>query len=533
MNRMIGFACICAGLLFAAPAMAAMSPGQACKSLKGFDVPARAIGLPTSGAVVTATSEVNDSGHGKFCKVLGEIRGKEASTPPIMFEVNLPDDWNGKALHMGGGGYDGRLITGLRGRFPEPGMPLPLAQGYVTFGSDSGHETKPGQDMTAFAANPGALANFAGEQLKKTHDVAIAIIRKRYGKTPRLMYFQGNSQGGHEALEVAQRYPDDYNGVIAIHPVYDFAALQVDGTLLGQYIYKTPGAWVSPAKAALVFKSVMATCDGLDGVRDGVISDVRGCDKAFNIHKLRCPGGKDTGPACLSDAQIKTFEVMAADMPLGVTLAGGIDTFPGWPVLEGADFRGFFNPFGLKPAPKVPAGRGDSFLYLMGDAMVRNMIMGNPRYNSLNFNPKAHAAALKRISDEIDASSANLDKFFAHGGKLLLMHGTVDMAVSPYNTINYFKRLQKRYGAAKLRKSARLYIAPGFAHGVGQFIVGWDSLGTLDRWVERGVAPGPQVMTDTAKPTAGRTRPLCEYPEWPKYKGSGDPNSASSFECAK
>jgi feruloyl esterase len=160
------------------------------------------------------------------------------------------------------------------------------------------------------------------------------------------------------------------------------------------------------------------------------------------------------------------------------------------------------------------------------------MILHDVSYDTLTFKPAEHAAALQALSRMIDASDPDISAFQKRGGKLLLMHGTVDMAVTPYNTIAYYEKLKARFGEAGLRQFVRFYVAPGFGHGDGSFQVGWDSLGALDAWVDRGVAPGPQIAIDTAKATAGRSRPLCEYPTYPKYAGAGDPNAASSFTCA-
>ncbi len=518
-----------------APALLAR-PGSAqaaevCAALAGTSIPASAIGLATTGAGVTSATDTSTPANGNFCKVLGAIHPVDHAAPDILFQLNLPVRWNGKALQMGGGGYNGRLVTGEDGRFPDPKKPLPLAQGYATFGSDSGHETKPGEDAAAFAANAEALRNFGGDQIKKTHDVAVFLIARHYGPPPHRMYFQGNSQGGHEGFEAAQRYPADYDGVIAIHPVYDFAALQLDGILLGQALYNKPGAWVSPEKAAAVTAAQLATCDGLDGARDGIVGNVMACRKAFRIESLRCAGGSDTGSTCLSDAQIATYRTFAEPMPFQVTLSG-IDHFAGWPVLDGADLNGRANSFGAEPKPAIPATPRNSFLYMMGDTMARDMVMKDPTSNSLAFDQARNAARLAEVSSIIDGSSDDITAFQKRGGKLLIMHGTIDMAVSPYNTVEYFERLEKRYGEGPLRNFVRFYMAPGFGHGYGSFIVGWDSLGALDEWVEHGVAPKDQVATDTGPAGRGRQRPLCEYPAWPKYKGSGEMNAAASFACA-
>jgi feruloyl esterase len=501
-----------------------------CAALIGATIPKSAIGLPTSGAVVASASLVSDPRNGTYCKLTGGIRPVDPTAPDILFQVNLPAKWNGKALHIGGGGYDGRLITAEDARYPDPKAPTPLAQGYATFASDSGHETKPGDDMAAFAFNAEALRNFGGDQLKKTHDTAAFVIQRSYGTLPHRTYFQGNSQGGHEGFLVMQRWPADYDGVISIHPVYDFAALQLDGVMLGQALYNKPGAWVSPAKAAMVTKAEFATCDGLDGAMDDIISNLGACHAAFHIESLRCPGGVDTGPSCLSDAQTATYKTFAEPVPFGVSLSG-VDQFAGWPVLDGADAGGRGNTFGSGPKPSNPATVKDSFLYLMGDELSRNMAMKDKGFDSLTYDRARDGARFTAVSKIVDASDDNITTFHKRGGKLLIMHGTVDMAVSPYNTIAYYERLKKRYGAAELRKFVRFYMAPGFGHGYGTFIVGWDSLGALDAWVEQGMPPGPQVATDTNPAGHGRQRPLCEYPAYPKYNGSGDVNQAASFAC--
>jgi feruloyl esterase len=511
------------------PAQAALdAPG--CAALSGAKLPAGLIGLPTTGAATTSAALVDDPVNGRFCKILGAIHPVDPAAPDIHFQLNLPSEWNHKALQIGGGGYNGVLINGETARFPAPDKPSPLRQGYATFGSDSGHVAQPGQDAAAFAANAEALQNFAGDQLKKTHDAAMALIQKAYGAKPARTYFQGNSQGGHEGFIVIQRWPGDYDGVVAIHPVYDFVALQTDGVLVGQTVYNRPGAWLSPQQVAWVSAKVLAVCDGLDGLQDGLIGNVRACDAAFDPTGLRCADGGTVD--CLSDAQIQTLMTLGAPMPLGVTLAGGIDRFGQWPVLEGASMGARFNPFGKTDAKPHPPGPTDSFLHMMGDQMVRYMLLRDVSYDSLMFDPAQHAAALQALSRQIDASDPDISAFQKRGGKLLLMHGTVDMAVTSYNSIAYYEKLKARFGQSALRQFVRFYVAPGFGHGDGAFQVGWDSLGALDAWVDRGVDPGPQVAVDTVKATAGRSRPLCEYPAYPRYAGTGDPNAAASFACA-
>jgi len=194
----------------ASPTPAENSP-EPCDSLASTKISAASIGLPTGGATIDSATltpaDAPDNPNGPYCKVLGSIHPVDPAAPDIRFEINLPDDWNRKALHYGGGGYNGNLITGLTiTRFALPGSPTPLKRGYVTFGSDSGHQS-PSVADGSFAMNTEALVNFGGAQLKKTHDVAIQLILRRYGAGPSRTYFFGNSQGGHEGFIVIQRWP--------------------------------------------------------------------------------------------------------------------------------------------------------------------------------------------------------------------------------------------------------------------------------------------------------------------------------------
>jgi feruloyl esterase len=162
--------------------------------------------------------------------------------------------------------------------------------------------------------------------------------------------------------------------------------------------------------------------------------------------------------------------------------------------------------------------------------MPRYMVLRDPAADPLQFDPVLHQSRLIALSQEIDASSDDISAFRARGGKLILMHGTVDSAVSPYNTIAYYQRLLAHFGQGPLDDFVRFYVAPGFGHGSGPFVVGWDALGALENWVENGVTPGPQVVVDTKQGNRMRTRPLCVYPAWPRYSG-GDVDDAASFRC--
>jgi len=504
-----------------------------CEALRTLTIPLTAIALPTGGAgiVSTSVSEPSDP-NGLFCKIAGAIQPVDKTAPPIRFAINLPARWNHKAIHLGGGGYNGLLVDGLHANFLGVDGGRLVGRGFVTFGSDSGHQTNGPPTSAEFALNAEAAANFGGAQLKKVHDVAIRIIMEFYKSAPRRLYFYGNSQGGHEGLTVAQRWPQDYAGVVAVHPAYDFTALQLSGIHLGQALYRTPASWLSPEAVKLIATAVLNTCDELDGVKDGIISNIAQCRIQFHLETLRCPDAQPAGPQCLSDAQIQTVQTFDEPTVFGFAVSG-LTEFPRWPLLEGAFTapvtEGFFG-LGSTPTPGVPPGRKDAFVYIMGDQLVRFMVMKDPAYDSLQFKPAQHAAELAALSKQMDASDPNLDAFKAHGGKLLLMHGTVDMAISPHNTVAYYTRLEQRYPGQELSQFVRFYMVPGFGHGDGAFQVSWDSVSALDAWVEKGEVPSGQIATDTATATAGRSRPLCDYPSWPRYVGQ-DPNSAASFKC--
>ena len=305
-----------------------------------MSIPAMALRLPTGGAVVqtavAVSANAKDNPNGDFCKVTGIVKPKNPTSPSLEFEVNLPAAWNRRVLQMGGGGYNGTLVTGLGGFTLQPAnVDNPLKQGFVTVGTDGGHKSAAGFDGS-FAMDDEALANFGKESVKKGHDVAIEIIKKAYGRAPERSYFIGGSQGGHEALDAAARYSEDYDGVVAHYPAYNVTLLHLGSLNAGRAVYEGGGAaWLSPAKTKLITDAVYATCDGLDGAKDGIISQVKACNTAFDVKTLRCANGTDGGDTCLSDAQLAAVAKITSDYKPGFAVAG-MDTFPRWPLLEGA-----------------------------------------------------------------------------------------------------------------------------------------------------------------------------------------------------
>lgn len=533
----------------AAPALTSLT-SETCANLVSLKVAAASIALPTSGAHVTAAKSVAAAATAPaHCLVSGEIGPVDPAAPPIRFQVALPMEWNGKALGVGGGGFNGSVppITSpaLAG---SPTAAPPLARGYAIFASDSGHaETGANQGM--FMANDEALANYLGGALKKTRDTAVAIIAAAYGKGPSRTYFFGGSTGGREALWVAGRWPRDWDGVVAFYPARDLT-VQVIGAQIVNRAFATPGAFIPPAKRALLLGAAMEACDGLDGVKDGVISDVSGCNVRFVPRRatyqgkpLRCTDGKDAD-GCLSDAQLTALATIQSRQRISFPLASGVAEFPGYnaytsdlgiktgfnPIDQGLLFLGL----GTK-APAYPATPGMSLHLAYADAFIRYGVTRNPVFNSITFDALKPGQYAGRLSDlsKVDSSDADLSPFEARGGKLLILHGLADMVVSARVTELYYGRLRQRMGGAKVDGFLRFYEVPGFSHGASNtFNATWDFLTALENWTERGKDPGDNEIVTDVTGVPGRTRPLCRYPSWPKYKGAGDVNTASSFVCA-
>src|SRR5580698_636135 len=510
--------------------------GETCMSLQRFSVPASAIGLPSGGAVVQTTVMIHasdkDNINGEFCKVTGIVKPHNPTSPNLEFEVNLPQAWNRRALQMGGGGYDGSLVTGLTVYSNQtPNGDSPLKQGYATLGSDGGHKGKAGFDGS-FGMDDEALLNFGKQSVKKAHDAALAVIQKAYGRRPDRFYFIGGSQGGHEALDAAARYPQDYAGVVAHYPAYNVTMLHLGSLNVGKALYADGGAaWINPQKTKLIGDAVYAKCDALDGAKDGIISNVAGCNAAFDVSALRCPNGADTGDTCLSDAQIKTVRTITSSYKPGVTIAG-LDTFPKWALLEGALFQGPSN-FGQVREPANPLSGKEALLYSAGDQTVKFIITRDPHYDTMKFDPTQWKQRIATVAAVMDVTDVSLDKFRAKGGKIILTHGTADDFITPHNSIEYYQRQLAHFGQARLNGFLRFYEIPGFGHGFGRFNAKFDSLAALENWVEKAHAPSGLTAMD-ANPGANRTRPLCEWPKWPKFTGAaGTQNSAASYTCVR
>lgn len=537
----------CAATL--AAASAAAQGTDTCTALAGTVIAKAQIGLPSSDATIASAAPATIAATMaapepavSYCKVLGAIAPIDPNAPPIQFQVNLPAQWNARAVQYGGGGFNGVLISGLAQlRDSPPDLAPPLARGFMTYGTDSGHDGAKLPEIMAFALNDEALENFAHASYKKVRDVAVALARIYYGRTPEKIYFFGGSEGGREGLTMAQRYPADVDGIVSVVPVINWVGLQFSGTRSG--LAQRDGGWLGPAKVKAIHQAVLAACDKADGLADGIVSRPEACVKAFDAKTLRCPDGMDSGESCLSDAQVKAAETIRQRFQFPYPLANGVTSYPGW------NWGGEDQPDGMTawttgPKPPVfplPAPNEQSRAWYYGAGAMRYFIARDAGKDPRDITPAAYQERAQKISAMMDSTNPDLSAFLARGGKLILKENLADFAQSPNAGIEYYRSVVAKMGQTSVDGFMRFYTTPGANHaGTGvangtPLPHGIDLLGALDTWVTKDAAPGDlvQVATDTKAPFALiATRPMCRYPAYPRYRGEGDPKKADSFECA-
>jgi len=473
-----------------------------------------------------------------FCKVLGHIEPTDAKAPPIKFEVNLPVEWNGRSLQYGGGGFNGVLVTGLGLPPAYPfNKPSPLARGFVTYGTDSGHETKPGEPPQLFALNDEAFENFAHKAYKRVRDAAVALMVRAYGRPPEKMYFMGSSEGGREALTMAQRYPEDFDGIFARVPVINWVGLQHAGTRSG--LVTMGEGWIRPAQVKLVADAVLKACDKADGSDDLLVENPVGCKATFRPEALRCVEGKNSDE-CLSDAQIRAINTLHSTYRFTFPLANGIDDYPGWGV-SGEDnpssgpTGGWISWWLGKAAPAQPPIPGNGIAWIYGAGGIQYVFARDPKLDVRTYKPEDHKERVLAVSELMDSTNPDLSRFRARGGKLIILEHMSDYAQSPYAGIRYFENVQRVLGQAPTAEFARLYAAPGADHVGSGAPANVDMLDVLTDWVEKGQAPGDlEVIEQESEAPAFatiRALPLCQWPTWPHYR-SGPVAASSSFFCA-
>src|SRR5687768_4355202 len=514
-----------------------------------------------------------------YCRVDGVIDPVDASPTarPINFGVALPATWSRRAAQLGGGGMNG-TIPGLTGG--APGSPSLLARGFATFGSDSGHQAgfgrggRPGGPAAAVpppapasapAANPNdwalndeAIANLGHMQMKKTHDAAMVVMERLYGDRPRFNYYIGSSQGGREALTVAQRYPADYDGIAANVPIVGFSTLMLAPELIR--IHEKPLAnWVTPAKVNAIRGEFMRQCDRLDGLSDGIINNYMGCRAIFDVSQgargrrpwaaRRCPGNVDPDPAdtsanaCLTDGQISTLEFTYSRYAFATPLAHGARTFGMWVPNTDPSGSGLIANTRFRGQEGAPADAAmHSHLGVLG---VTGFLMKDLSANPLDYaEGGAFNARRQQLSAMLDSTNPDLAPFAKRGGKMIVTIGTNDTLASPGAQLDYYASVVQTMGRATVDRFARMFVMPQAGHGLsgtsyttdgtGKTIAAmpipnrYDQWGLLFDWVEKGTAP-PMSVVVTAD---DRSLPLCSYPSYPQYTG-GPAGAASSYRCAQ
>jgi feruloyl esterase len=446
-------------------------------------------------------------------------RGRGASTLPahcrvavvltpssdshIEMELWMPaENWNGKFLAVGNGGWAGNIETAA--------MATALSRGYATASNDTGHNRSAGPDGAFALGHPEKVVDFG---YRAMHEMAVkskALVQAFYRQAPRLSYYQGCSTGGRQGLSEAQRYPEDFDAIIAGAPVYNQTRLHAAQMSMYIDMLKEPASILSNAKKNAVANAVQGACDELDGVKDGLISKPQQC--RFDPNVLLCRAGD--ADTCLTAAQVQTAKKAYGP----ITLKSGELVYP--PHSFGYETGWRMMTAGGTP-PSLP---GDSF-----------RILGHqdPNWDLLSFKLDDDLAlALKNGGNDIDAINPDLAKFKARGGKLILYHGWADPGPAPENTINYVTAVNTRVGGDN-SDWMRLFLLPGVGHcGGGNGPDQADYLTALEKWREGGTAPAQIVASRNRGGQADMTRPLCPYPQVAKYSGTGDTNDAKNFVCS-
>lgn len=490
---------------------------QSCAGLKG-----KAAG---GGTIVSAVDVPASGVVPEYCTAMGTIVSSPASTINFKVEMPITSAWNKKMLQEGGGAYDGMIADYLSSY--ETGNVR--QRGYVVVADDSGHQSTNVTDLSFALNNEVGFDNFAELAIPRTYAAAQATIKLMYGVAPTYNYFYGISTGGREALQQAQRSPQNYNGIVAAVPVIDYDQVIQKGIGVQQQALNANGAgWLDANKIKLYENAELAACDALDGVADGIISNVAACH--FEPKTLRCPSGSDTGDTCLSDAQLATVNLLTTDSTLPVPLANNVTIAPRWGFGAESDSGGGWAAEQLGATSQAIA----SALGVFSDQWVKYAITNNANTNLLTYNPTQDAAKWQSVSAQVNATNPDMSAFAGQGGKLILYTSLSDQLVEPFGLIAYFNQVVQTMGQSNTDGFVRYYTAPGVTHGgTGPGAGLADRLGALENWVEKGVTPPDQLLATrlATNGTVALTRPMCRYPAWPKYNGSGDVNSATSFTC--
>jgi pimeloyl-ACP methyl ester carboxylesterase len=516
----------------------------------GTSIPISAIGEPVNGVKLSAPRWVEAGKGPAYAVVEGSLLPVDPKGWPINFRVVLPAKWGRRAAQQGGSGMNG-MIPGINNSL--------LAQGFATYGSDSGHQGGFGKagGGAAWALSEEAIRNLGYAQMKKTHDAAMVVIERVYGGRPHFNYYIGGSQGGREGLMVAQRYPADYDGIVSDVPIVSFSSLMLAPELIR--IKEKPRAnWVTPEKLNAIRAEFLRQCDKLDGLADGIINNYMAARALFNVSEgpadrnpwaaLRGPAGVDPDPndtsvnARLSDGQIETLKLVYSRYKFATPLANGVKSFGMWVPSTDPSGSGLI----VKQRFRGQEGAPDnaplhSHLGVLG---VTGFLMQNLSANPLDY---VEGGPLNKrreeISEWLDATNPDLSAFQRRGGKIIVTIGTNDTLASPGAQLDYFQSVLDKMGREHVDAFARFYVIPQAGHGLSGTSHGtngegktvavvkipssFDRIKLITAWVEQKQAPGKTLVVSGG----GRSLPLCSYPNYPKYV-AGPPESAESYVSA-
>src|SRR6266481_46046 len=518
----------------------ATSGMHSCEGLAKLELPgAKILSAQTvAGGAFTPPSNINPQLIGDpsfykklsaFCRVVAEATPSADSS--IKIEVWMPvhdqngGGWNGKLQGRGNGGFAGEIAYQQLG--------IGVSQGYAMAGTDAGHSGSAVEANWALG-HPEKVADYGYRGIHEMTRVAKAAVKAYYSKDPQHSNFWGCSNGGRQALMEAQRFPEDYDGILSGAPANFFTHLLTKALADAQATTLDPASYIPPSKLPALARAVNAACDWQDGVTDGILNDPRQCH--FDPGTMLCKEGDSE--KCLTTAQVTALKKLYD----GPNDAKGRKIFPGY--LPGAEEGpGGWETWITGPAP------GKSLLFAFSGGYFPNFVYGKTDWNYKDASvDQAMKAADDRTAQVLNSTEANLTAFKARGGKLILYHGWVDPAISALNTINYYNDVASKMGARETEAFARLYMVPGMQHcsgGPGTDSFGQFGAGTKDAqhnvelaveaWVEKGIAPKAIVAIKIEEGDAAKnvkmSRPLCPYPQIAKYKGKGDTNDAGNFVC--
>lgn len=483
--------------------------GTACGNLAALTIPTVTVNAATTvpAGLFSPPGSPSPITVPAFCRV--EATARPTSDSEIKFEVWIPpvDAWNGKFQGVGNGGYQGSISY--------PAMATALRRGYATASTDTGHT---GDDVIFGQGHPEKVIDYGWRAIHVMTDTAKLIIRDAQGRFADRSYFVGCSAGGHQAMSEAQRFPDDYDGIVAGAPANNRIRQTFAFMWSWSATHTIDGAPIlNGAKLALVTKAAVAACDANDSLKDGLIDDPRRC--AFDAATLACKSGADES-TCLTAAQVEAVKKVHD----GAKNSKGEQIFTGWP--RGSENFGEAAIQGWRQYivdMKEPSRVGVFKYWLFND----------PNWDVKTLDYDRDFAFMEKQLPQMHAVDRDLTPFKKSGGKLIAYAGWMDPVVPPQDTAAYYEGVTKVMGGLdRTRDFYRLFTAPGMGHcsgGPGPNT--FDAVTALEQWVEKGVAPEKLIATHSTAGKVDRTRPLCPYPQVARYKGAGSIDEAASFAC--